>query len=591
MFNNFTSHSFASLYRAGVAVTLCLAATFAMQAADTKYVLPSSSVPGNYSEVASSVGVADISITIPGGGMIGIEKINRTGTIEVSFNSEPLMSLSIADESKVSLSATDPNELIIHTGLLNTPGLYTVSIPAGMVEMGQETGVLGGDSGGGDEETEPVTTLNAAWELSFTIVEMPDFAVSPTVGMCEPSDLETITLTFESGTSVAAGNAIVPIALYKYDTMTASSTRVTEYKASYNGSVVTLKAATPDAIATLTGSINREWYYITIPKNALKFSYSGKTSYNPALRFEKYDVRTVGADGFSISPYPVDGLIPSDVREFIVSYPSNVSLDGRLTLGYAGAYLKQTGNTADSRLAYTGYNFGTLKVTAIDTAARTITLTMADPTSALAYDNNPERMETGYYCVSFNTRVFLNMSSLTFPGYGVIGKDGCMFSDVYVIADGKSQTDLNLTEGQSFSGLEIYYPFKMIHSSTPKDITVTLNGEQVGSLNSSAISLPSTGDKYMRIDFGKVFSASGDYEVNIPAGTFLQTSYGEYFNEEQTLKVHVGGTVGIDSINEEDSETETVYFTLDGRIADANALQPGLYIVRKGKKATKVLVK
>ena len=54
--------------------------------------------------------------------------------------------------------------------------------------------------------------------------------------------------------------------------------------------------------------------------------------------------------------------------------------------------------------------------------------------------------------------------------------------------------------------------------------------------------------------------------------------------------VTTGGTSAIETI-ENESEIPAEYFTVDGRHADAQHLHPGIYIVRKGSKTEKVLIK
>lgn len=567
-----------------------LCSIFAASAAEIIYVNPSGTVPAAGSEVASSIGVSEISITIPGGGEIGIESINRRGKlVSIERDGQPYAVLNSMDEAKITFSSKSVNDIVLHPGLINEPGTYTVSIPENLVQMAVDSGVL---NEGEDEGAEPNTYLNAAYKFSFTIVAMPEFAVSPLPGLYQPSDIETFTVSFPAGSQVALGSSASSIALYNYDYFTSSINRVTEYSAKADGNKLILTAKSPAAIKALTGSISREWDYLLLPKNAVTITLDGQTYQNPALKFEKYDVRVVGAEGFTISPSPSEGLLPMDVREFTISYPSKYALDSTVEVGTIIAFLKQTGSTEDSRLAYSGSIYGNFKVKEIDESAHTITMRMADPVFEFAYENNPDLMETSYYCVSFSPRVFKGLAVLNFPGYHVTGKDGCSLSGVSVIVNGTAQNELELEKGESFTGFDIFYPFDMKKSGTTGTITLTLNGNKVGSISSSNIYLPAKGDKYMALNFGKAFKTAGEYELTIPAGIFTQTMYGDYTNLEQKIKVTIGGgTSGVDDIATEDDDTEAIYYTLDGRKVNAAAPAPGLYIVRKGKKVSKVFVK
>ncbi len=578
-----------------IAGSMMLAAVLAIpavgSAAEIKYTMPKPVAPAANQEIASCIGVSEIVINVPGGGDFGIEHIVKTApAVTISLDGNVVQTISA---SVVEYSPQDANYFVIRPETLTEPGTYTVDIPQSLVQMALDTSSV--DTSVEEGEELPIY-YNAAYSYSFKIVAMPEFSISPLPGLYTPDQLRQIKFSLPEGSEVSKGSSSSPIALMLYDYYENTTSRATTYTASYNGNVVTLTADTPSSIKALDKSISREWYYVLIPKNALNINLDGRTYSNPALEFEKYDIRVFGAEGFSISPSPAEGLLPVDVREFTISYPTKYELDTSVKVGSTIAYLTQTGNTEASRMKYSGFQFGNLRVTAIDDANRTITMKMDDPETSFSYENNPDLMETSYYCVSFTSRVFKGLKSLNFPGYHVTGKEGCSLSGLTVVVNNEPREDFKLDFGESFSQFNVYYPFEMVKTGTPGDITITQNGQVAASLSSSEISLPSGGDKYMVFKFKKTIRSKGVYYLNIPAGIFKQTSYDGYPNLAQSIKITIGDVNDDDGPNSAVEELEVedaqpVYYTLDGRIANAKKLAPGLYIVRKGAVATKILVK
>lgn len=573
---------------------LLAAPAFGYAASEIKHASPKAAYPAQNQEIPSCEGVKEIYINIPGGGEIGIEKIIRSASpITIELNGNPYLTVSASDQTALTFSPRSVNEIAIHTDLTE-PGTYTVNIPADLVQMAIDSGTVTSTS----DDEEPPVYFNNEYSYSFTIVPMPAFSISPKPGLYKPADVAKFTFTLPEGAEVSAGAAAGSIGLMVYDLYEGTTKRVTTFNPSFNGNVVTLTAANPSQITALSASISRQWYYVVIPKNALVIKLDGETYSNPALEFEKYDVRVVGAEGFSISPSPAEGLLPMDVREFTISYPAKYNLDKTVDVGTVVAYLSQTGNTAESSMKYSGIQFGNLKVVEIDEENHTLKLRMADPKFSFAYENNPDLMETSYYCVSFTSRVFIGLSVLNFPGYHVTGKDGCSLAGISVIVDGEAQDELELEYGQSFNSFDVFYPFNVKKSGKTADITVTKDGEVVGTLSSSAVNLPASGDVYMSFTFRKVFRAKGEYILTIPAGIFTQTSFGNYSNLEQKIRITIGvpenenpDVSGVDEIGIEEENAQAVYYTLDGRTVNAGQLAPGLYIVRKGKEVNKILVK
>ncbi|MDE6272323.1 MAG: hypothetical protein K2M31_04885 [Muribaculaceae bacterium] len=567
--------------KTGAILSALLFSSFtAAMAVEYKTVMPLSTDPSEGQEIASSVGVDEITVTMPGGGVFGIEKILRNKLIGIERDGEFYKNVSSADVSKVKFSNKSTSDFVICPGLINLPGTYTITLPEHLVEMAIEL-----DPTLGEGEVPPVS-INASYSFSFTIVDFPEYDISPKPGLYQPSDLETFTLSFPEGAVAGAGSSSVPVALYVYDFYKNDLTRQTTYSLEPQGNKLVMKANDPASIKALTYGLGRQWYYLEIPKNAVNVTLDGKVMSNPALKFSKYDVRTVGEDGFSISPSPAENLIPSDLCEFTLSYPARYSLDttGAGKIKSTGAFLTQTGTAEADKLNYDGYYFGTLVITAIDEEKRTITMQMAKPQSPLSYENNPDMMETGYYCVSLSPRVLKGKEVLNFPGYGVKGRDKCSLANLRVIVNGEATDSLTLQRGQSFSGIELFYPFRMKVKDRSKAITLTLNGSTLASIPISSLNIPTNGDKYMMVNFFKVFKTPGEYTVTIPGDVFEQTAFGNYLNMDQNVKIIIpGATTEVEGIEIED-ESDPVYYTLDGRRVNAGHLEPGIYVrLHKGR--------
>ncbi len=574
--------------KSGAILSALLFSSFtAAMAVDYKYVNPSSTVPAQNQEIASSVGVSEIVLTIPGG-ELGIETIMRNRLIGITRDGQPYANVSSADVSKVKFAGGSPNEIAICPGLINLPGEYSVSIPAHLVEMAIDASVVDPTV---EEGEIPPTPVNAAYTLNFTIVDFPAYDVTPKPGLYQPSGLETFTVSFPEGSVTSAGSSSSEVALYVYDLYDKTLSRQTAYTLIPQGNKMIMKAKNPSAITALTYSISRQWYYLEIPKNAISVNLDGKTMSNPPLSFSKYDVRTVGEDGFTISPAPAVNLLPSDVQEFTLSYPGRYSLDsGAGKVGGIGAFLVQTGNTEADAMKYSGFKFGYLEIISIDEENHIMKLKMKEPEDALAYDNNPSKMETAYYCVSLAPRVLKGKEVLNFPGYQVKGIDACPLTGLRVIVNGQAVDNLTLLKGQSFTGVELFYPFNMKVKDRSKSITISLDGAVQATIPVSQLNIPSNGDKYMMVNFFKTLRTPGDYILNIPAGMFEQTDFGSYLNLEENIKITIpGSTTEVEEIEAAEC-SEPVYFTLDGRKVSADHLQPGIYVRLQGGKAEKVKI-
>lgn len=567
-------------------LTVVLAGTAVSLSAEDKFVTPRAVSPAQSAEIPSSVGVPEIIMYVPGGGEIGIEKILPNKVVEITLDGNPFMTLNSSDKDQINFSKTGVNDLALMTGLLTEPGQYRVTLPKQIVQLSSQTGTI--EEGASEEEENYY--YNAEYSFTFSIVAMPEYSISPAPGMYQPSDMSAFTVSFPEGSSLNVSSsgraALYIIDHYNND----SSTVVTYLNATADGNRLLLTAADASKIKALDYGINRQWYYIYIPKNLLTVTLDGKTYHNPRLTFEKYDVRAVGADGFSISPSPAENLLPSDVTKFIISYPQNVTLGSQCEIGSIGAVLKQLGNTEADRLGYKGYNFGDLKITDIDTQAHTITMELKQPANEYMYENNPAKMETAYYCVSIYPRVFVGKDSMNFPGYGVNNLNGCPINGVTLIVNGESTEELSLQRGESFTAVEIFYPFNMTHAATG-NITLKLGNNVISTISTSKIKLPANGDNYMKVDFGRKIGASGTYTLTIPADVFAQQSYGNYKNLEQQVIIEIGGTSGIDDLEEDSNDAQSEYYTLDGLKVNRDALAPGLYIVRKGDKTSKIVIR
>lgn len=576
----------------GAAMLICSCSM--MNAVEYKFTNPSGSNPANGAEVASSIGVDNISVIIPGGGEIGIEKINTGKTVKIEKDGENFMSLNTSDPNAVLFSDKDPNAIILNTGLLQEPGKYSVSIPEQLVTMAVDMSAV--DTSRPEDEPLPIY-MNTEYSFSFSIVAMPEFSISPLPGLYKPEQLKTFTLTFPEGTEIAIANSSKNPAIYTHlitNTGGVQSDLITTYSISITDNVVTFTANNVGNIQSLSVGLSREWDYFSIPKGLFSLSLDENTYSNPTLNFEKYDVRVPGADGFSISPAPADGLMPVDMKEFIISYPSNISVNSSLEVGDVAGYLKQTGTGETNRNSYSGYLFGTLIIKEINTEKRTMTLSIMDRENPSEYVDNINLMQTSFYCLNINTKVFtgnekIYKAGLNFPGYGVIGKEDFQLSDIFAMVDYEPRKDLALKNGERLSGMELYYPFNVLVNKGSNKITLSYDGKEIYSVDANKIKIASGGDNYLNLDFKTDYKDQGRYTLNIPEGTFRQVSFGNYLNKAEKITVTIGNVTGVEEIETPSSVEDeiTEYFTIDGvKVKDP---VKGLYIVRKGSKSEKMI--
>lgn len=580
----------ACIAKAAVAITLLFAPAGAY-AVEEMFVNPSSTTPADGQEIPSSVGVDNIYITIPGGGDIGIESFNERGaTVTILKDGQPFESLSSANPNEISFNPKDANGIILRTGVLTEPGTYSVTLPQKLVKMAVDTF---GFTPGGDENTPPPTYYNKEYTFSFTIVEMPEFSITPRPGLYQPSEIVEFRISFPEGAIVICNNTASGAAFYGIDTYKSySGDLLTTYSCRADGNQLVLTANNPANIKGLEGSVNRSWDYLQVAKNAVTIILNGKEYNNPPLVFEKYDIRTIGAEGFTISPSLADNMLPEDLKVFKVGYPADVTFDRLGEVGSVAAFLKQTGVGEESRLKYSGMNFGEFVITDIDQVNHVLTLTMKDPESEIAYYNNPANMETAYYCLSFSSRVFYKVSTLNFPGYGVTGKDGCMVTGLKLLSNSGEYDSLTIEKGQTFSAVELYTdPFNVKRATGSNLITLTLNGTEVWSNKVSAYFTTSY-DNYFKINFNKSFSEPGDYVLKIPAGSFMQKGYGDYRNLAQELHITILDPTGVEDVAVEDPDidTQVEYYTLTGlRVAPGALIPNNIYLRRQGTRTTKFI--
>lgn len=579
-----------SLLKVVGSLSLILAGICNASAAEILYSTPSSTNPSKDQEIASSVGVSAIGITIPGGGEIGIDKINRdiASPITIEKDGEPLEQIYASDIDKVKFSGENPNEIIIVPEYLNQPGKYTVSLPRGLVEMARDLSSI--DPSLPDEQEAPIY-LNAEYSFDFYIVEFPEFSFTPKGGLVRPTSLYTVTLTLQQGSQISIADGKGSVSLHCYDRYLNSSSLVTTYSAKVEGNNVVLTANNPSAIKGLMVSFYRSWYYFSIPKDLIEVTLGGKTMKNPKLEFSGYDVRESGAEGYAISPSPADNMLPEDVKVFQLSYPKNVSLHSNCRVGSVGGYLKQCGPNEEDNMNYFGYIFGTYIITDIDDTNRIISMKLQAPFSDYAYDNDIDKMETSYYCFSLCPQVLYNVNTLNFTGYYIQGKDACSLNGASVVVNDELRDDLELKLYERFTAIELDYPFAMNVKDDSKEFVLKLNNEEVATVPIRNLKIPADGEKYFTLTFTRANSKAGTYTLEIPGGMLQQMEYGNYGNMAQKVTITIPGeTSEVEYLYDAEAENkQEVYYNLNGQRVDSRNLSKGIYIRVKGNEATKVI--
>ncbi len=572
-----------------LALLATLASAFSAYAVDPLYTMPRPQSPSPNSEIPSCIGVDQLVINVPGGGDLGIESIDRTGlNVNITLDGEPYMKINSSNTDAIKFSPSSINEFIVNCGKLTEPGKYTVTLPKGLVKMAIDNSSVSSDQS--EEEDLPIY-YSAELTYSFTIVALPEYSITPKPGLYQPSELNQFTLAFPEGSEISMSSAN-SFYLYNVDLKKSSTaSAVVSYSATISGNKVIFTCTNTSKIEPLNNGLSLTWDYFTVPRGALTIKLNGETYSNPVLNFEKYDVRVSGATGFSISPSSADGLLPVDVRNFVIQYPAGKNLESNVKVGSVIASLKQVGVGDESKNKYSGIIFGDMVVTEIDTENRQIKLMMQEPESDLSYYNNPKNMETGYYALSIYPRTFSGISTLNFTGYGVVGKEGCMVSEARLYYNNTLYDELDLPKGSAFNGIELYFPLDVKVLNSSNVISLKKNGETVWSSTASAAGFKSSYEKYYNIKMN-LQKTAGEYILNIPAGTVMQNGYGDYPNLEQNIKIIIRGTVDVDEIEcAEDVNEPTSYYTLDGLKVDSNNLAKGIYIKKTGVKTEKILVK
>lgn len=494
------------------------------------YVNPISTTPTNDAKVLSTEGITSVWFTYAAGDA-GIELAPVEAlvgkTVDITKDGEPFKTIACDNRELVYVDFKYNNTIVVNTGLINEPGVYAVSIPAGLQESE------------GSGENGAFHNVSNAYTVSFTVIKNTPYEFSPAKGELAVGDLDVITLSYPQGCEVSVLNseAIVKLVDKK---VSGASTDLTTYKVAASGNVVTLTAETPANIKGFTDAIDVRHYELEFPAATVQIKNGEETEKNPEYTGGPWAVRNFIEGDFKFTPDITAGepIAAEDLREFKLTYSRPLTLvndinkaDGTVNT-LARASLKWTDGGSPRSVTY--------YISAISDDMKTITFTMA-PFST-AYANDPEVMVSGDYYLEVNANIFANTlgnknAKLTFNNIKV--KDAA--KSVYI----KSFSPASEAVSNGSTQISISFFFKTTIKNPDGKITVKKNGEVYQEFKASETTTKNW-DQGTQASFAYKFATAipkdgyGVYTIEVEPGIFSYTNVeGNLLNEAADSKFYV----------------------------------------------------
>lgn len=352
------------------------------------------------------------------------------------------------DAEAVLINRNYSDRLEIHINPITAAGNYSITLPQDLIEISSMTGgTLGTDSDSAEEITDPAKLRNAQYTLSFSVKDIIPFSISTTPGEVTIEDLQKLIITYPEGTVVSSNpsfNAIINYPAIYYinevpetledgsiDTSNRSTLR-SHYSVSYSGNKVILTADNPSAITSEANYAALRYYSVVIPAGMWQATLGGKTETMPAATYQPYTIKMVLDESEVVSVTPAPAKLTADNFQTItVAWPESYKFNewtesnpmGK-RVNYIVGYLRKVSDLT----AVEGENYGSYKLTGIDTEARTLTLEFSENATALP---------AGYYCIMLTTNMFVLPNNtrngyIYFPGFN-LGVDTSGVTEVEAI--------------------------------------------------------------------------------------------------------------------------------------------------------------
>ena len=500
---------------------------------------PISTIPVSGIQVPQTEGIDHVEIAYKSTGEMGLEALNREGR-EFTLTKDGATILSIPCTTEyVKMSNSDNDAIVVTFPKQTEPGRYTLTVPAGLVKQTQP-----GKMNEEDPDTPDYQLTSAEYVFSFSVKEAIGFTMSPKPGEYENNALGTFKFVYPEGTVISVNSEARPKLMHfitktDVDGTTTMREEAKTYTVSAEDNTVTLTATSQSALPYITQNVNLEYYYLTVPAASWTATYEGRDYPIYAVSYSKYDVRKSAAStGLEISPAADDSKTfkPEEFKTITLSYPDNWT--PALNVGQTAGYLKQAGTNKPEE--FKGYMFGTFKVTSIDTANRTILLSIAP---ANGYSNNLEQMQSGWYFFELNMRAFkmdgsstANSQKVDFPPYLVAGVDN-LTAPITARSNSKWVPISDINELQGFDGVSLSFPMTVQLAEPQAKIRLLNNGIELASMTASECVASNamnpnnqTSGRDWYYSLGETINTPGRYTVEVPANTFHQTSYGDFYN-------------------------------------------------------------
>ncbi len=142
-------------------------------------------------------------------------------------------------------------------------------------------------------------------------------------------------------------------------------------------------------------------------------------------------------------------------------------------------------------------------------------------------------------------------------------------------------------------------------AGTSFDVSLVLNNKSASAVKLPAFQLVLLNSEYYlkayaeatNLDIPANSNVTNNFTLtlpeDLPAGTYYLAFCDDYLNIlfEWAAKLNITASAAIDSIDIDEAGAEAEYYNLQGVKVDGLNLQPGIYIVKQGRKVSKILVK